>query len=151
LVIGKNSLWKQKVELGQVNNQHFVQLPHARFIDMLSYKGKLAGIRVVVQEESYTSKASFLDIDPLPFYDPKREEQPTFSGKWVARGLYRAKNGRRIQADVNGSYNILRKAFPNSFRQGIEAALAVRPIGLPISAVIQPCVLERAAVLPTRT
>ena len=150
LVIGKNRLWKQGVELGRVNNQHFVQVPHARFIDMLSYKAKLAGIRVVVQEESYTSKASFLDSDPLPVYDPTREDQPAFSGKREQRGLYRAKNGRRIQADVNGSYNILRKALPDSFGQGIEAAIAVRPVRLPISTVLQSRALDRAVVVQTR-
>jgi putative transposase len=149
LVIGKNLLWKQEVELGRVNNQHFVQIPHARFIDMLRYKAELAGIRVIVQEESYTSKASCLDLDPLPVYDKEREDQPVFSGKRVARGLYRASTGRRIHADVNGSYNILRKAFPHSFGQGIEAALAVRPVGLPISPVIPSRARERAAVLPT--
>lgn len=116
---------------------------------MLRYKAELAGIAVRVQEESYTSKASFLDLDPLPVYDPKREERPTFSGKREKRGLYRAKNGRRIQADVNGAYNIGRKAFPDSFGQGIEAALAVRPVGLSISTVVQPRALDRAAVLPT--
>ena len=71
LVIGKNPLWKQEVKLGRVNNQQFVQIPHARFIEMLRYKAELAGITVKVQEESYTSKASFLDLDPLPVYDPK--------------------------------------------------------------------------------
>jgi putative transposase len=150
LVVGKNLLWKQEVELGRVNNQHFVQIPHARFIEMLSYKAKLAGIRVIVQEESYTSKASFLDLDPLPIYDPKREDKLTFSGKREQRGLYRAKNGRRIQADVNGSYNLLRKAISDSFGQGIEAAIAVRPVGLPISTVIQSRASDRAAVLSTR-
>jgi putative transposase len=150
LVIGKNLLWKQEVELGRVNNQHFVQIPHARFIDLLSYKAQLAGIRVIVQEESYTSKASFLDLDPLPVYDPKREDKVVFSGKRVERGLYRAKDGRRIQADVNGSYNIGRKAFPNSFGQGIEAALAVRPVGVSISPGIPSRARERAPVLPTR-
>jgi putative transposase len=150
LVIGKNPLWKQEVKLGRVNNQHFAQIPHARFIDMLRYKAELAGIHVIVQEESYTSKASFLDLDPLPVYDQAREELPAFSGKRIARGLYRASTGRRIHADVNGSYNIGRKAFPNSFGQGIEAALAVRPVGLPISPVIPSRAGERAAVLPTR-
>jgi putative transposase len=131
------------------SNQHFVQLPHARFIDMLSYKAKLAGIAIIIQEESYTSIASFLDLDPLPIYDPTRKEQPRFSGKRVERGLYRAKNGRRIQADVNGSYNIGRKAFPNSFGQGIEAAIAVRPVGLLISPDVPSRARERAAVLST--
>ena len=82
---------------------------------MLTYKAQLVGIQVMVQEESYTSKASFLDRDPIPTYDPKRTEKPTFSGKREKRGLYRAKDGRRVQSDVNGSYNILRKAFPKAF------------------------------------
>jgi putative transposase len=115
LVIGLNRLWKQEVEMGRRNNQTFVQIPHSRFIDMLTYKAQLVGIVVQVREESYTSKASFLDLDVIPTYDRSRKEKPTFSGKREKRGLYRAKNGRRINADVNGSYNILRKAFPNSF------------------------------------
>ncbi|GHO73261.1 transposase [Ktedonobacter sp. SOSP1-85] len=126
LVVGKNPLWKQEVNLGCRTNQTFVQIPHARFIEMLTYKAKLVGIEVVLVEESYTSKASFLDLDALPTYDPKRTEKPSFSGKRERRGLYRAASGRRIHADVNASYNILRKAFPDSFGQGIEA-VAVRP------------------------
>src|SRR5206468_6242179 len=63
LVIGKNPLWKQEANMGRKNNQQFVQLPHARFIDQLAYKAQLVGIQVIIQEESYTSKASFLDDD----------------------------------------------------------------------------------------
>lgn len=125
LVIGKNPYWKQEVELGHQNNQEFVQIPHAKFIAMLTYKAKLVGVQVVLQEESYTSKASFLDRDGIPTYDPKRIEKPRFSGKREKRGLYRASDGRRIHADVQGSYNILRKAFPNSFGQGIAAPAVV--------------------------
>jgi putative transposase len=125
LVVGKNPYWKQEVELGRKNNQEFVQIPHARFFDLLTYKAKLVGIQVVLQEESYTSKASFLDGDPIPTYDPKRAEKPRFSGKRETRGLYRASDGRRIHADVHGSYNILRKAFPDSFGQGIAAPAVV--------------------------
>jgi putative transposase len=134
LVVGKNLLWKQEVNMGKVNNQHFVQLPHARFIDLLTYKAQLAGIQVMVQEESYTSKASFLDLDPLPVYDPSTPQQYEFSGQRVKRGLYRASTGRRIQADVNGSYNTLRKAVPNSFGQGIEAPV-VAPVQVTVGAV----------------
>jgi putative transposase len=115
LVIGLNRQWKQEVELGRRNNQTFVQVPHSRFIQMLEYKAQLVGIRVIVREESYTSRASFLDRDEIPTYDPSRPEQLRFSGKREARGLYRAKDGRRIQADINGSYNTLRKEFPNAF------------------------------------
>jgi putative transposase len=127
LVIGKNLLWKQEVNLGRRTNQNFVNIPHARFIEMLRYKAELVGIQVLITEESYTSKASFLDVDPLPVYGSV--EVPAFSGKRVKRGLYRAANGRRIHADVNGAYNILRKAFPDSFGQGIEAVV-VRPVRL---------------------
>jgi putative transposase len=135
LVIGKNLLWKQEVNLGKVNNQHFAQLPHARFIEMLRYKAELAGIRVIIQEESYTSKASFLDWDELPVYDPANPKAYKFSGKRVERGLYRARSGRQIHADVNGAYNTLRKAVPNSFGQGIEAVIAVRPVRLDVNVV----------------
>jgi putative transposase len=123
LVIGKNARWKQEINLGKRTNQNFVQIPHARFIDMLCYKAKLLGIEVILQEESHTSKCSFLDAEPIG-------HQETYAGKRVARGLFRASTGRRINADVNGSYNILRKAIPDSFRQGIEGVV-VRPVGLP--------------------
>jgi len=105
-------------------------VPHARFIEMLTYKARLVGIQVLITEESYTSKASFLDADPLPVYDPAHPS-PAFSGKRVKRGLYRAANGRPINADVNGSYNILRKALPDAFGKGIAGA-AVHPVRLPV-------------------
>jgi len=117
LVIGLNKQWKQEVEMGRRTNQSFVQIPHSRFIQMVQYKAQLVGITVIVREESYTSKASFLDLDAIPTYDPTRQEKPTFSGKRETRGLYRAKDGRRIQADVNGSYNILRKEFSHAFSE----------------------------------
>jgi putative transposase len=66
IVIGKTPLWKQEANMGRRNNQNFVQIPHARFIEMLTYKAALVGIQVEVQEESYTSQASFLDLDPIP-------------------------------------------------------------------------------------
>ena len=143
LVVGKNPGWKQEAELGRVNNQHFVQLPHARFIAMLEYKAKLAGIRCVLQEESYTSRASFLDGDPIPTFDPKQEGRYAFSGKRVKRGLYRAKDGRCLNADVNGSYNILRKALPDAFGKGIEAVV-VQPVWLTLARSVQPCALAAA-------
>jgi putative transposase len=118
LVIGKNPGWKQEVELGRVNNQHFIQIPHARFIQLLQYKARLAGIGVRIQEESYTSKASFLDNDPLPTYQADRAEQLVFSGTRIARSWYRAKDGTIIHADVNGSYNILRKRSSDTRARG---------------------------------
>ena len=120
LVIGKNDGWKQEVNLGKVNNQKFVTIPHARLIDMIIYKCQLVGIKVIIQEESYTSASNFLNLDPLPVYG-QITEKPVFSGKRIKRGLYRTNKGILVQSDVIGSYNILRKAFPNAFnRYGIE-------------------------------
>jgi putative transposase len=131
LVIGKNPFWKQEVNLGKRNNQNFVSIPHARFIDMLIYKAELVGIQVNVTEESYTSKASFLDGDSLPVYDASRQETTVFSGRRLKRGLYQAASGRRLNADVNGAYNILRKALPDAFGKGIAGA-AVHPVRLAV-------------------
>jgi putative transposase len=130
LVIGKNPFWKQQVQLGKKHNQEFVQIPHAKFIDLLTYKAELVGITVLITEESYTSKASFLDRDVLPTYDPaqgaEQEDKPRFSGRRDGR-WYRVKGRALIHADVNGSYNIGRKVFPTAFDGlGIEAT-AVRP------------------------
>jgi len=129
LCIGKNPLWKQNGRLGKRGNQNFVLVPHARFIDMLTYKAALVGIQVKITEESYTSTASFLDADPLPVYGAA--DIPAFSGKRVKRGLYRAADGRRINADVNGSYNTIRTVLPDSFGQG-RAGIAVCPVRLPV-------------------
>jgi putative transposase len=134
VIIGKNPLWKQETGMGRRNNQNFVSIPHARFIDMLTYKAALVGIRVEVREESYTSKASFLDLDPIPDYKPNDEEQHVFSGKRIGRRnrLYRAKDGRKICADVNGAYNIVRKSRPDAFAKGI-AGYVVHPLRLAVS------------------
>jgi putative transposase len=134
IIVGKNPFWKQEVGMGRRNNQNFVQIPHARFIDMLTYKAELVGIQVEVQEESYTSKASFLDLDPIPTYKPDDETEYTFSGKRFGRRnrLYRTKDGKIICADVNGSYNILRKSRPNAFAKG-AAAYVVQPSRLAIT------------------
>jgi putative transposase len=131
LVIGKNALWKQEVNLGRRSNQNFVSVPHARFIEMLTYKAELVGIQVIVTEESYTSKASFLDGDPLPIYDEAHQGTPVFSGRRLKRGLYQAASGRKLNAAVNGAYNILRKALPDAVGKGIAGA-AVHPVRLPV-------------------
>jgi putative transposase len=123
LVIGKNDGWKQEVNLGKVNNQKFVTIPHARLIEMISYKCQLEGISVILQEESYTSASNFLNDDPLPVYG-QITEKPVFSGKRISRWLYCTDKGILVQSDVMGSYNILRKAFPNVFnRYGIERCI----------------------------
>lgn len=110
--IGKNTGWKQNLPFGKKVKQRFAYLPYETFIEQLRYKCKLRGITVIMQEESYTSKASFLDNDDIPVYG--EVENPKFSGLRIKRGLYRSGNGKLINADVNGSYNILRKGLANN-------------------------------------
>ena len=122
-VIGsKNPHWKQEVNLGKRTNQAFVNIPHTRFIDQLRYKAALVGITVVVTEESYTSKCSFLDNEAITKHE-------TYMGKRKHRGLFVASDGRQINADINGAANILRKVFPNAFADGIQGVV-VRPVRL---------------------
>ena len=134
LILGKNPFWKTSVELGKKHNQEFVQIPHARFLELLTYKAEACGIRVLVTEESYTSRASFLDLDPLPVYDPgqgaEQEEKPHFSGHRDGR-WYRVKGRVPIHADVNGAYNIGRKVFPRAFGRGDSGHRSSAEISLP--------------------
>ena len=110
VIIGNNTGWKNEINLGKRNNQNFVNIPYTKFINQLTYKCQLLGITVITREESYTSKASFLDYDEIPNY--KDETKPQFSGKRIKRGLYRSTT-RKINADVNGAYNIMVKENPN--------------------------------------
>ena len=120
IVIGYNKSWKQEANLGRRNNRNFVMLPHGRFIAMITYKAEELGIKVIAREESYTSKASSLDFDPVPTYGDKSENQH-FSGRRIKRGLYQTREGRLINADVNGAINIGRKEFGDEwFRQLLE-------------------------------
>ncbi len=106
VVIGQNKDWKQDINIGTKNNQSFTSIPHSMFINMLKYKCRLKRINIVCIEEPYTSKSSFLDLDPIPSL---KDEKVSFSGKRIKRGLYRSGSGSIINADVNGSFNILRK------------------------------------------
>ena len=117
VVIGKNKNWKQRTNIGHVNNQNFVQIPLETLRRMITYKAKAVGIMVMVQEESYTSKASLVDGDNIPVYGETMEDKPAFSGRRTKRGLYRTKNGRLINADLNGAGNILRKYKADAFEE----------------------------------
>lgn len=110
VIIGNNSGWKNGINIGKRNNQNFVNIPYTTFINQLIYKCKLLGITVITREESYTSKASFLDYDEIPNY--KEKSTYKFSGKRIKRGLYRSST-RKINADVNGAYNIMVKENSN--------------------------------------
>jgi len=120
LVIGKNDGWKQDINIGKKNNQNFVSVPHSRFIEMLLYKAQIEGINVVLREESYTSKCSFLDNEKIC-------KHQNYKGKRVKRGLFCSANGFYINADINASYNIIRKVAPKAF-EGVEAVV-VQPYG----------------------
>ncbi len=113
--IGKNEQWKTRLNLGKRTNQNFAQIPHAIFIKMLTYKLERVGITVKVAEESYTSKASAIDWDIIPTYEPNNQIKHVFSGKRVKRAWYVSSYGLKIHADINGALNIGRKSNPEGF------------------------------------
>ena len=112
LVIGYNEEWKQNINIGKKNNQTFVNIPFYTFIQQLEYKCKLEGINIILTEESYTSKCSFLDNESV-------EKHESYLGKRIKRGLFRSAKNRIINADLNGSLNILKKVV-GEFQYPIE-------------------------------
>lgn len=110
IVIGYNDGFQENPNLGKVNNQNFVMIPLGKLKSRLEYLCKQYGINFVLQEESYTSKASFFDDDEMPKWNPQNPKQGSFSGKRVYRGLYKTSTGYKFNADVNGALNILRKS-----------------------------------------
>ena len=110
LVIGYNQSFQNKTNLGKKNNQIFTQLPFGKIREKLEYLCKRYNINYILQEESYTSKASFFDNDELPIYNADNPQTYEFSGKRIKRGLYQTKDGYLFNADYNGSLNILRKS-----------------------------------------
>ena len=110
LVLGYNEDFQRKSNIGSINNQNFVNIPYGKLRDKLIYLCKLYGIEFKLQEESYTSKASFFDGDKIPIYDKENLQEYIFSGKRIKRGLYQTSTGKLINADCNGALNILRKS-----------------------------------------
>ena len=113
LVCGYNKAWKQSSVMNKKVNQGFVGIPYDMFINQLKYKCENNGIRFVTVDEAYTSGTSFLDGE-----EPTKENYD--KSRRINRGLFRSNNGILINADVNGSYQILKKAFPDVFTEGIE-------------------------------
>ena len=113
IIVGYNKEWKQEINIGKKNNQNFVQIPHKNLINMLEYKSKLEGINFIQNEESYTSKCSALDLESLNKHD-------NYMGKRVKRGLFVSSNGIKINADLNGALNILRKVVPDKGKETIQ-------------------------------
>ena len=110
LVLGYNEDFQRNSNIGSINNQNFVNIPYGKLRDKLIYLCKLYGIEFKLQEESYTSKASFFDGDEIPIYDKENPQEYIFSGKRIKRGLYQTSVGKLINADCNGALNILRKS-----------------------------------------
>ncbi|EKN69207.1 transposase, family protein [Neobacillus bataviensis LMG 21833] len=118
IIIGRNIGWKLEVEMKKANKQTFIQIPHATFIEMIRYKAERKGIQVIDREESYTSKSSFLDRDPIPTFGD--DKLPNFSGYRSSRAFYKIKGSKvLIHADVNGAFNIVRKYVKDAF-EGLE-------------------------------
>lgn len=114
IIIGRNVGWKLEVDMKKANKQTFIQIPYATFIEMIRYKAELKGVQVIDREESYTSKSSFLNHDPIPTFGEKH--QTTFSGYRSTRAFYKIKGSKiLIHADVNGAFNIVRKHVKNAF------------------------------------
>ena len=110
LVVGYNETFQRNSNIGKANNQTFVNIPYGKLREKLEYLCELNGITYVKQEESYTSKASFWDKDEIPVYNDDNPKVYMFSGIRIHRGMYQCANGKRINADVNGALNILRKS-----------------------------------------
>ena len=125
IIIGNNKEWKQNSSMSKKVNQSFVGIPHMRFIKMVQYKAQNAGLNVILTEESYTSGTSFLDNeDPIKVnYNKTRR---------VQRGLFISNQGIKINADVNGAYQIMKKVFPNVFTDGIKD-VALHPIRVSVA------------------
>jgi putative transposase len=126
IVIGYNETWKQRINIGKINNQNFVSIPFTQLISMIQYKSKLVGVDVILTEESYTSKCSALDNEPI-------QKHEKYMGKRIKRGLFQTSKGIKINADVNGAMNIMRKVVPTAFCGKGIAAMVLLPQIIKIS------------------
>ena len=115
LILGVNLLCKQRSNMNKINNQNFVSMPITILRTMITYKALNAGIRIIEQEESYTSKADLIANDRIPTYGVD-DKDASFSGKRIKRGLYRCSNGMILNADCHAAANIMRKTIPDIWK-----------------------------------
>ena len=126
IVIGYNKEWKQEINLGKKTNQNFVSIPYLTLVKQIQYKAEEVGINVILNEESYTSKCDSLALE-------KVEKRDKYLGKRIQRGLFQSNVGRLINADVNGSLNILRKVIDDGFvRNLINKSCVLQPVRINI-------------------
>lgn len=121
IVIGNNKNWKQEINLGKKTNQKFVSIPHSQLIEKIEYKAQMAGIETKINEESYTSKCSAMDLESI-------RKHENYLGKRVKRGLFRTSSGILINADANGACNILRKVIGNEFISDSIWSAVIAPV-----------------------
>ena len=133
IVVGYNDGFKDKANLGKVNNQQFVMLPYGKFKNRLRYLCNIYEITYIEQEESYTSKANFWGQDNIPIWNTLNPKQGNFTGKRIHRGLYRANDSRILNADVNGALNILRKSNVVSLERLYSRGVVDTPIRIRLS------------------
>ena len=132
IVVGKNKGWKNEINNGAKNNRAMYNFPHAKFIETLKYKALLKDIVVIEVEESYTSKTSFIDNEELRVFNNDEERNLTQGDKsQLSKGKKKllgkrinqkfiSKEKKVIHADVNGSFNIVRKVLLNfSYKEEI--------------------------------
>jgi len=110
IVIGYNGGWKQSINIGKKNNQNFTSIPFLQMINMIQYKAEYLGINVELVNESYTSKCSAIDLEPI-----EKNIENQYMGKRVHRGLFKSSDGTVINADINASLNIMRKVIGDEF------------------------------------
>ena len=133
VVCGYNKEFKRDINLGKVTNQQFTQVSFGNLRETLANLCEKYGIKYIEQEESYTSKASCLDLDDIPVYNPEQPYTGEFSGKRIRRGLYRFSDGRIANADINGAANILRKSKQNFNFEELCKGLLASPLRIRLS------------------
>ena len=133
VICGYNKDFKRNVNLGAKNNQQFTQISFSKLLQAIKNLCERYEMNYIEQEESYTSKASFLDLDEIPVFSEDKKQAYKFSGKRIHRGLYRAKNGRILNADINGACNILRKSKQNFKYEELCKGLLASPLRIKVS------------------
>ena len=121
LIVGHNKNWKQEINIGKRNNQHFVGIPFLMLQNQLKYKCKEVGIIYQETEESYTSKCDHLANEEMKHHD-------NYLGKRVHRGLFQSSRGKLLNADVNGAIGIMRKVINDDAWRPVDRVVALNPV-----------------------
>lgn len=133
VIVGYNSDFKRNINLGKANNQQFTQISFGALREAINNLCERYGMTYIEQEESYTSKASFLDNDTIPTFDPHNTNEYKFSGRRIKRGIYKSAEGLIINADINGACNILTKSKQNFDYEKLCIGCLAHPIRLRVN------------------